>query len=412
MLFFRRKSEPTTQDRADMAMQNSYAMDSGELYRIVSNGLGTSMTAQRAMQAATVNTCVRIISESVATLPFEIYRKRSDGGREKALDHPLYDLLRYKPNSWQTAYEFWELMTRSILLRGNGYSIKNSVRGEIRELLPVHPDNMTVKQNDNFRLEYTAHRNGIGAPVQPDKLLHIRDATDNGYLGISRIKEAARAINIYIEAEKTGQKSLENGFVSQGVIEAAKAYNSEQKKEFAKSFRGLYGGAENAGATPLLEDGMTYKTINMTMEDAQFLETRRFQKSDIFGIFRVPPHIAQDYEKTTSWGTGIEQVSLQFVIFSLLPIVRRVEGRAAADLLSRRERREFEIKFNLNSLLRGDLKARSEFYSKGLQNGWFSINEVRRLENMNPIDGGDAHRAQSNTEDILEALKKGFDDAA
>ncbi len=406
MLWPFKKKNSSVEDIKDTAIT-----DSGELSRVILSESGGSITPNRAMQAATVNTCVRILSESVAMLPFEVFRKLSNGGREKAREHHLYDVLRYKPNSWQTSYEYIEYQVRSLLLRGNGYSKKNVVGRELRELLPIHPDNMEPKQNRNYSIEYKATKDGVSDVYKAESVFHIRDATENGYLGISRVQQAARAINIYIEAEKTGQKILQNGLATQGVIESEKVWTPEQKREFAKSFHGQYGGPENAGLTPLFEGGLKYKTINMTMEDAQFLETRRFQKSDIFGLFRVPPHIAQDYEKTTSWGTGIEQVSLQFVIFSLLPILRRIETSAEVNLLNKRERDEFEIKFNLNSLLRGDLKARADFYYKGLMMGWFSINDVRRLENMNPVIGGDTHRAPINTEDILDLLKKGQDNA-
>lgn len=384
------------------AQTTGQPITSEDIAKMVFGGGLDGISPETAIRLATVNTCVRVLSESVGLVPCVVYQTTPDGGRKKAVDHHLYDVLRHKPNGWQTAYEYWEYQTRCVLMRGNGYSTKTKVGAEVRELIPQDPRACSVKQLNNYSLQYALPK---GVTKKQDDIFHLRDATDDGYTGISRIRQASRALNIASAAEEWGYKVFREYGIQPGYFKTPGKMDVDQKNDLRKHWKGLSGSRDDDEiGLPILSGDMEYKGIDINLEDAQFIEARKFQREDVCGIFRVPPHIAQLYEKSTSWGTGIEQVTLQFVVFTLMPILRRFESSAEVNLLTPRERREFKIRFNVNTLLRGDMKARGEFYYKMLLTGAMSINEVRRLENLNPVPGGDIHRVPSNTEELIANL--------
>lgn len=383
---------------------------SNELLNVIGASGVDGISSDTAMRLATVNACVRILSESVAMLPCNLMQRTENNGYEKAVNHSAFDVLRNKPNSWMSAFEYWEFSTRSTLLKGNAYSSKTTVGRELRELIPHHPSTCGVKQLDDYSLRYTINKR---QNVKQDEVFHLRDASTNGICGISRIQQSSRAFNIATKAEDWAHDVYANSGIMPGYLGTPNNLNDTQKTELRKYWKGMGGRREVSQdelGVPVLTGGLEYKSIDINLEDAQLLEARKMQREDIFGIFRVPPGMGQVYEKATSQGSGVEQTQLQFVVLSLMPLLRRIETSAESSLLTAKERREFKIRFNVNALLRGDMKTRAEFYAKMLMNGAMSINEVRRLEGLNPIDGGGIHRVPLNTESVVSEIMKESED--
>ncbi len=353
---------------------------------------GIVVNPQTALQQATVYACVKVLAESIAMLPCVLYR--TDGrSRAPALDHPVHELLRYQPNDWQTAVEFWEMMVASLCLRGNGYAFPNRTRsGQVIELLPLHPDMVNVTMQTGFRLNYQVTMpDGSFQDFAPGDMFHIRGLTLNGWLGISPIAYAREAIGLALAAEKFGGQLFRNGAKMGGVLQHPGRLSDQAKQNIKDTFDAAASG-ENAHRTQVLEEGMTFNKISIAPEDAQFLETRKLQRSEIASIFRVPAHLVNDLEKATF--SNIEQQSLDFVTGALMPWFVRIEQAVRRDLLQKSERGPFGVAFDVSVMLRGDAAARSAYYHNGILDGWMTRNEARAIESnlgivLNPLDGLD-----------------------
>lgn len=356
---------------------------------------GISVSADSSMRCAAVYACVRVLAESVAQLPLILYRRLPNGGKERATDHPLYTLLHDAPNSWQTSLEFRELQMYNLLLRGNGYSFINRIRGVVRELLPLHPDRMTVAQRENFDLTYALSKSGGETqPLAAGDVFHLRGLSANGYTGITPIAMAREAIGLALATEQHGARLFANGAKMGGILKhPGKLKDAEMAKRIRESFDTAFSG-DNAHRTALLEENMSWEKVTMTAEDSQFIETRKYQRSEIASIFRVPPHKIGDLERATF--SNIEHQSLEFLTDSLLPWLRRWEQAITRDLLTPRERPEFFAEFLVDGLLRGDVKTRMDSYAVAIQNGIMSPNEARTRENLNPRAGGDEYLRPAN----------------
>lgn len=380
--------------------QKSGAPDWGTLERYIAWAFGGGASAsgiivnpQTAMQAATVYACVQVLAQSIAMLPLNIYARGKDGARALATDHPLYPLLHDQPNDWQTNVEFFEMMVASLALRGNAYAYINRGRsGRVVELLPLHPDMVRANMAQGFRLEYQITMpDGSFKQLGPGELLHVRGMTLNGWLGISPIAYARESIGLALATEKFGGQLFKNGAKMGGVLEHPGKVGQEAYERLKGSFDNAYSG-ENAHKTAILEEGMKFSKISMTADDSQFLETRKYQRSEIAAVFRVPPHMIGDLERATF--SNIEQQSLEFVTYTLMPWLTRIEKAIKRDLLTEKERQQFTVKFNVNNLLRGDASARSTYYHNGILDGWLTRNEARLAESeigivLNPIEGLD-----------------------
>lgn len=400
MAFWNRKA------KGSVVIQNAITESSELMSEIASYGGVTS--PEQATRIVTVNACVRVLSESIAALPCETYRHLKDGGRERAKDTRIYDLLKFAPNPWMDAFQFWEIAVRSMLMTGNFYSTKTMVGGEVREIVDFPVNSMTKERSSESKVSFKVH--GKSSTLGADQVFHIADALDgSGNLnGQSRIKQASNTLGKVKAAEAWSRAVFEEYGVPPGYLTTPNNLSEDQRNEIRKYFKGLLSTAADNEAQkgiPILTGGLDYKTPSISFADAQILEAQKYSSTEICALFRVPPHIAQFYENTTTWGTGIEQVALQFVSFTLLPILRRLELAASRQLLTRKQRQTLQIQFNVTSLLRGDLKARSEFYYKALMMGWMSINDVRKLENLNPVPGGDNNRVPLNTEELLKAME-------
>lgn len=372
---------------------------------------GKTVTERSAMQMTAVYSCVRILSEAVAGLPLQIYKYTDIGGKEKAVDHPLYHLLHDEPNPEMSSFVFRETLMTHLLLWGNAYAqiIRNG-KNEVIALYPLMPNKMTVDRDTNGQLFYTYYRGADEAikdkeqfvTLRPSDVLHIPGLGFDGLVGYSPIAMAKNAIGMAIACEEYGAKFFANGAAPGGVLEHPGTIKDPQRVR--ESWQSTFGGSGNANKIAVLEEGMKYTPIGISPEQAQFLETRKFQINEIARIFRVPPHMVGDLEKSSF--SNIEQQSLEFVKYTLDPWVIRWEQSITRSLLSATEKKKYFVKFNLEGLLRGDYQSRMNGYAIGRQNGWMSANDIRELENLDLIpdeDGGNLYLINGNMLPLKDA---------
>ena len=372
---------------------------------------GKAVTERSAMQMTAVYSCVRILAEAVAGLPLNLYRYTEDGGKEKAIDHPLYLLLHDEPNPEMSSFVFRETLMTHLLLWGNAYAqvIRNG-KGEVVALYPLMPNKMTVDRDERGQLYYSYQRSNDEAPtmkgntvtLRPSDVLHIPGLGFDGLVGYSPIAMAKNAIGMAIACEEYGAKFFANGAAPGGVLEHPGTIKDPQRVR--ESWQSTFGGSGNANKIAVLEEGMKYTPIGISPEQAQFLETRKFQINEIARIFRVPPHMVGDLEKSSF--SNIEQQSLEFVKYTLDPWVTRWEQSIQRSLLTQEEKAAYFVKFNLEGLLRGDYQSRMQGYAIGRQNGWMSANDIRELENLDRIpaeEGGDLYLINGNMLPLKDA---------
>ncbi len=365
---------------------------------------GKSVTERSAMQMTAVYACVRILSEAVAGLPLHFYRYKEDGSKEKAIDSNLYHLLHDEPNPEMSSFVFRETLMTHLLLWGNAYAqiIRNG-KGEIIALYPLMPNKMSVDRDENGKLYYTYTRsdcepntmNGSSVVLEPKDVLHIPGLGFDGLVGYSPIAMAKNAIGLAIATEEFGSKFFANGAAPSGVLEHPGTIKDPTRVR--EAWQSQFGGSGNSGKVAVLEEGMKYTPISISPEQAQFLETRKFQINEIARIFRVPPHMVGDLEKSSF--SNIEQQSLEFVKYTLDPWVVRWEQSLSRSLLSEDEKKRYFFKFNLEGLLRGDYQSRMNGYAIARQNGGMSANDIRELEDLDklsPEQGGDLYLVNGN----------------
>ena len=399
-IFFKSRDEPVNRTNG-----SSYSFLFGPTYS------GKRVNEQTAMQMTAVYSCVRVISEAMASLPLHLYRYNESGGKEKATDHPLYFLLHDEPNPEMTSFVFRETALTSLLLWGNSYSqvIRNG-KGEVVALYPLMPNRMTVDRDDKGRLYYEYMVNDTDAPtmkgttvkLDAEDVLHIPAMSYDGLVGYSPIAMAKNAIGLAIATEEYGSKFFQNGASPSGVLEHPGVLKDPAR--IRDSWTQTFGGSNNAGKVAVLEEGMKYTPISIPPEQAQFLETRKFQIEEIARIFRVPLHMIASMEHSTF--SNIEQQSLEFVKYTLDPWVTRLESSMNRRLLNTDEKGKYFIKFNLDGLLRGDYQSRMNGFAVARQNGWMSANDIRELENLDRIpeeQGGDLYLINGNMTRLEDA---------
>ncbi|UWL62488.1 MULTISPECIES: phage portal protein [Brucella/Ochrobactrum group] len=357
---------------------------------------GTTVTPNSAMRVAAVYACVRIISGAVATLPLHIKRRVDERTRQDASDTPIWTVLRRRPNRWQTPSQFRRMLQAHLLLRGNAYAMIVRSRGNVQELIPLHPDRVEVKQTDDLTLEYTYKRqDGRRIQLAQTEVFHLVGLTLDGVHGVSAISYARETIGLSLAMEDHGASTFRNGARVSGVLKHPNKLGPEAVAHLKAGLEEFRSGGEQEGKNLILEEGMDYARIAMTAEDAQWLEARKFSRTDIAMFFGVPPHMIGDTEKSTSWGTGIEQQSIGFVAYTLEDHLTMWEEAINRDLIGADD--NLYARFNRAALVKGDIKARWDAYVKGLQWGVYSPNEIRALEDQNPRDGGDVFYPPPNT---------------
>lgn len=355
---------------------------------------GVTVTPESGIRHAPVFACARVLAESVGQTPCHLYR-RDARSRVKAEDHPLYGVLHYRPNHYQTPQEFSEYLVACLAQRGNAYSLIDRTRGRVRALLPIAPALVTPRETDEGAIVYDVAQRGGGKETYPAaEVFHVPLFPIGRFVGASPITYAREAIGLGVAMEKHGASFFRNGARPGGVLSTDQVLGDEGAKNVAASWNEAHAGAENAHKVAVLEFGLKYTQIGLSAEDSQWIEARKLTRSEIAGLFRVPPHLIGDLDRATF--SNIEQQAIDFVTHALVPYFTRIEQRIALQLLDDAERGTYFAKFNERHLMRGDMAARAEFYTRQVQNGALSPNEVRELEDLNPREGGDVYLTPAN----------------
>lgn len=376
------------------------AADAGYSFLFGRTTSGKPVNERTAMQTTAVYACVRILAEAVASLPLHVYEYQDDGGKKLVHDHPLYYLLHDEPNPEMTSFVFRETLMSHLLIWGNAYAqIIRDGAGRVLGLYPLLPDKMEVQRDDRGNIYYVYSRNSDENPMfkeygniklKAEDVLHIPGLGFDGLIGYSPIAMAKNAVGMTLACEEYGASFFANGANPGGVLEHPGVLKDPSKVR--ESWNSVYRGVNNAHKIAVLEEGMTYQQIGIPPEEAQFLETRKFQINEIARLYRIPPHMVGDLDKSSF--SNIEQQSLEFVKYTLDPWVIRWEQSLQRSLLLPGEKGKYFIKLNVDGLLRGDYQSRMNGYAVGRQNGWFSANDIREMENMNPIpdeEGGNLY---------------------
>jgi HK97 family phage portal protein len=373
---------------------------------------GKVVTVDSALQLATVWACVRLIAETISTLPLKLYLKKGDVA-EPAKDHPLYEVLRYSPNSYMTAVQFWEAIVASMLLQGMGYAEKRRVGARIVALDFLIPQRLTVRRLQFGDLEYRyVDLNGKTRIIPEDDIFPIPAFTLDGICGLSTIQYGVNVLGGAMAADEVAGKTFKNGLMSPYMFKIDRVVQKEQREAFRENLAAM-GGALNAGKAPLLEAGMSVETLGINPDDAQLLESRAFSVEEICRWFRVPPFMVGHSEKSTSWGTGIEQQMIGFLTFTLQPWLSRIEQAVRRHLLTPAERSTYYAEFTIEGLLRADSAGRASFYSQMVQNGIYTRDDCRAKENLPRVGGNAAElTVQSNLLPIDQLGTQSQSDAA
>lgn len=385
------------------------SLTNGEFWQEWS-GVSTSgklVTADKAMQLSTVWACVRLLSESISTLPIKIYQSRSDGSRTLAKEHPVYRLLCKQPNIEMTPSRFMLMVVASLCLRGNSFIEKKYIGPKLVALVPLLPQNMVVKRDEAsgmLEYKYTDPFTKKERIVPIKNMMHIRGFGMDGICGMIPIQTGRNVIGSALSVEESAAKIFENGLQSSGFISSELPLNDEQRERI-RSYLLSFVGSKNAGKMMVLEGGMKYNNVTMNPEAAQMLESRAFSIEEICRWFRVPPFMVGHMDKQSSWASSVEGMNMQFLTNTLRPLLVNIEQEISRCLLSGDD--DYYAEFSVEGLLRADSAGRAAYYTTSLQNGWMSRNDVRRLENLPPIDGGDIYTVQLNLTPI-DQLGKGI----
>jgi len=367
-----------------------------DLFKLVYGGTpsksGVSVTPQTALEVTTVLACCRVISEGISQVPFKVFQ---DNGRTKlpAIDHPLYRLLYRRPNDWQTSFEFRETIAFHMLLCGNAYVFVNRVGAsrKIAELLPIDPGRVTVKQNPDMTLQYSVRADGGQSQVfGADAIWHLRGPSWNTWMGMDPVKLARDAIGLTISLEDGQSEFQKNGARTSGVLSTADKLSPERFNFLAAWLDKHLPGGERFGKPIIADNGATYTSTTPSAVDQQLVESRKFQIDEICRVFRVMPMMVGAVATPTY--ASAEQLFLAHVVHTLMPWYERIEHSADVNLLSDADvDAGYYTKFNANALMRGAATDRANYYSKALGAGgspaWMTQDEVRELEEMNPMGG-------------------------
>ena len=371
-----------------------------ELWGEAPSSSGQVVNPKTALSSSVVFACVRNTAETLASLPCLLKRIEIDDKNRRrvynAINHPLFPVLSQTPNRWQTAFEFWELAITHLELRGNSYSyiVRNAI-GQVTELIPIHPDTiMPFWTRDKMPAYQWTPMNGPSEVLLFGEVLHIRNFTyGDGLLGSNPIKMHRETIGVALASRDHGARLFANDARPRGVLYTDKTLFDPAQKRMAKDWGEKYGG-QNRGRIAILEEGLKYTSLSMSNEDAQYIQSRGWDALEIARLFRTPPSKVGITEKSTF--NNVEQQNRNWVTDKIGPITRRCVMAVVRDCLTATGRKTFAPLFDLAGLLMGDLKARTDHYSKGIQWGWWSPNDVREKEGENPIEEGDVYRSPLN----------------
>jgi HK97 family phage portal protein len=368
---------------------------------------GENVTESTSLSLSAVWACTNLLSGTISSLPLLVYRDVG-GKRQAAKDHPLYSVLHNSPNYDQTAVDFWDFMGAAIELWGNAYAEIERTGSRVTNLCPINPALMVVRRKQNGEIEYNWSDEGQAKTATDKGVLHIRGFGGGPLGGMSTLHFGRNTFGLARAVDRSASTTFKNGMRPSGAL-TFDSFLSPENREIARTnLTEQYVGAVNSGKPLILEGGTKWQQLTISPEDAQMLESRRFSVEEVCRFFGVPPHMVGHTSNSTSWGTGLEQQTLGFQKFTLRRRLKRIEQALEKQLLTSADRASgVRIEFSLEGLLRGDSAARSAFYASGLQNGYFTINEVRALENLEAVDGGDVPRMQMQNVPITEAGNDG-----
>ena len=360
---------------------------------------GATVTPSTAMRVSAVFACVRLRSGVVANMPLHIKRRVDQRTREDAIEHPLSNIFRRKPNGWQTPSQFKRTMQAWLLMRGNAYAMIVRSRGKVIALVPMHPDRVMPKQLDDLSLvyEYTA-RNGRKTTLPASDVFHLVGLSLDGVTGVSVITYARETIGLAMTMEDHGASVFRHAARASVALKHPGVLGAEGRDNLRTSLDEYRSGGDREGMALILEEGMDVAQLSMSHEDAQWLEGRKFSRTDIAMFFGVPPHMIGDTEKSTSWGTGIIEQTQGFIAFSAEDDLTTWEETIGTRLIGDDEP-DIYARFNRAAIVRGDILTRFQAYQIGRQMKVFSANDVREREDMNPVDGGDVYENPAITPD-------------
>jgi HK97 family phage portal protein len=357
------------------------------------NPSGVKVDAETALRSTVVLACIRVLSTSVAGLPFHLYRRLPGGGKEIAREHPLYRLLHTQPNSWQTSFEWREQMMLHLLSHGLALDEKVYTGGAISEIVPLHPSRVKTEQLENNRLRYTYREaSGSSTVYTQDAVMSVRGMSDDGVNGMSTIELARDAIGLARACEIHGATFFGNGARPGVILSTDNELSPEAAENTRNQWERAHRGADRSNRTAVLQGGLKVNELGGNNQESQFLEARRFQVEEVCRLFGVPPHLVGDL--TRSSFSNIEQQSLDFLTNGLMPYLRRIESSIARDLLEGDD--EYFAEFDTRGVLRADAAGRGSYYNTLWNLGVLSVNEIRSLENLNPVESGDVRFVQLN----------------
>lgn len=395
-------------------LARSLGLTDSSAWSLVGHGptaAGKVVTPKAALSISAVWACVRLLSETVGSLPFALYRTLPSGDRADATDDPLYTLIHDAPSADFTAAEFWEGVVLMLCLWGNAYALKETIGGRLVALTPLRSDLMRVARNRQGAREYHYSRpDGRHEVWTEDRIFHVR-GFGGGDIGLSPISYARQSLGTAMAADEFAGTMFANGARPTGILTTDRVLTAAQRRQVEDNLVAPFVGSENAGGVMVLEADFKFHPVTMTPEDAQFLETRAFHVEEICRWYRVPPFMVGHTEKTTSWGSGLEQQLIGFLTFSLRPYLTRIEQAVRRSLIRPEHRAQLKPEFKVEGLLRTDSAARSAFYAVMVTNGIMTRNEVRRLENLPPLPGGDELTVQSQNVPLDQSLA-GTEEAA
>lgn len=357
---------------------------------------GISVSVDSAMALPIVYTCVSLLSRTVASLPLILYR-RLERGKERATDHALYRVLRDLPNPEMTAYDLHAALMSHLALWGNAYcEIVRNAGGDVVELWPISPQRVTWKRLAPGKLLYEIDMDGTRIGLRGDQVMHLRTLSADGKKGYSFITQAREEISLGIAAREYGSRFFGQDGRPGGVLTHPGSLSQDALDRLRSSWEAAHTGLTNSHRVAILEEAMTFTPTTLPPEDMMFLQTRDFTRKEIAGWFHIPPHMVGDTERSTSWGTGIESQAQGFLTFTLVPWLTSWQQEINRSLLTPTERETYFAEYMTNALLKVDTQARYEAYAKGRNWGWLSVNDVREIENLNPIEGGDVYLSPLN----------------
>lgn len=381
-----KKAKNKSRPRADSGGLVFEGLNDPALLEFIRSGQisgGVGIDGRKALCNAALYRCITLISQSIGMLPLNVLH--NDDGRETATEHPVWKLLKRQPNKFQTAYEFKSLLQSHVLQYGNAYARIIRSRGQVIQLVPIHPMAVQVKQRDDWSVHYVVTRKDGGLlDFEADEILHLRDLTDDGLEGMSRVKLAKRALGIAFDAEDAASRIFSEGVMAGGYLATDKALSDKAYNQLQESLQKRYSGKANAGRFMILEEGLKAEKWGNTASDAQHIENRNHQIEEIARMFGVPrPLLMMD---DTSWGSGISELGVFFLKYGLLPWFTMWEQALTRSLLTPAEQDRLIFKFNAGALLRGSLENQAEFFAKALGSGghgaWMTQNEVREISDL------------------------------